>query len=52
MRIFEFRVRQTYVVKTGNDCSTANPLAQEWVPRVLGDDHYKGTSRVTVGVVR
>ena len=28
------------------------PKAQQQVTRVLGDDHYKGLARVTVGVAR
>ena len=27
-----------------------NARQQEWVSRVLGDDHYKGLARITVGV--
>ena len=27
-----------------------NARQQEWMSRVLGDDHYKGWARVTVGV--
>ena len=29
-----------------------NARQQEWVSRVLGDDHYKGLARVTVDVVK
>ena len=29
---------------------TTNAQQQAWVPRVLGDEHYKGLTRVTVGV--
>ena len=46
--LFESESRQTDVVNTGGDSSTDERLV--WVPRVLGDDHYKGTPRVTVGV--
>ena len=48
--VFESQSRQTYVVKTGSDSSTAKRSAIE--SRVLGDDLYKRMPRVTVSVAR
>ena len=40
----------------GTDLSLTAPLLnarkQVWVSQVLGDDHYKGLARITVGVAR
>ena len=46
--VFEFQPQETQVVKAGSDSSTAKRSAIG----VLGDDHYKGMPRVTVGVAR
>ena len=54
-RILESRPRQTLVVKTGSDSSTAICLAMSvsvMVSWVFEDDHYKRMPRVTVGVAR
>ena len=41
--VLESQPRQTYVVKTGFNSSTST---------LLGDDHYKQMSRVTVSMAR
>ena len=51
--VFESQPRQTLVVKIGSDSSTVKRSALGLcLSRVLGDDHYKRMSRVTVGVAR
>ena len=50
--VFESQPRQTLVVKTGMTVPLPNARQQVWVSRVLGDDHYKLVSHVTVGVAR
>ena len=47
-RLFESRQRQTQVVKTGSNRTTAKCLAIGVSVTVFGDDHYKQMSRVTV----
>ena len=47
--LFESQPRQTLVVKTGSDSSTAKRSAMVWVSLVLQDDNYKQMPRVTVG---
>ena len=50
---FESQTRQTEVIKTGSDSSTAKLSALGvWVSRVLENNHYKRMPRVTVGVAR
>ena len=49
--VFESQPRRTYVVKSDSDSSTAKRSAIVLrVPRVLGDDHHKRITRVTVDV--
>ena len=48
----ESQSRQTLVVKTGSDSSTAKHSATDVTVAVLGDDHYNRMTRVTVSVTR
>ena len=50
--VFESHLRKTFVVKAANESSTAKRSANMCVSQVLGDDHYKLMSHVTVGVAR
>ena len=51
--MFESQSRQTQVIKKQVLTSLLfNALKQMLVSRVLGDDHFKWMSRVTVGVTR
>ena len=50
--MFESQPRQTLVVKTGSDSTAKRSAIRVSVTGVLGDDHYKRTPRVTVGLAR
>ena len=50
--VFESQPRPSLVVKTSNNCFTANCSAKGVSVTVLGDDHYKRLPRVTVVVAR
>ena len=50
--LFESQPRQTYVINTGNDSSTAKPSSTSVSVIALGDDNYKRIPRVTVGGAR
>ena len=50
--VFESEPEQTEVFQTGSESSTAKRSALGVSIKVLGEDHYKRMSRVTVGVAR